>query len=1012
MDWVLVARHSTQRRDRRRGCAAVCYHRGVAEDASRGSAALGNASTVELGTDEPAGTAPDETLGSAASLLRELAAAPGGPAGAGPLHASDVIADKYRVVRPIGAGGMGFVYLARDTRLDRDVAIKVGAAVSSAALARIEREAQALARLSHPNVVVVHEVGEVDGRVFVAMEYVAGGTARAWLRASARTTREVLTMYAAAGDGLAAAHAAGIVHRDVKPDNVLVGDDGRPRVADFGLAREAGELPGAKDVTASPSGHSPLVDVTRTGAIAGTPAYMAPEQLAGAPVDARADQFAFCAVVWEALYRVRPFTGATPAEVAAQIETDEPRTSAPAPGARPARIPRHVDAALRRGLRRDPAERWPDLAALLAELRRDPARGRRYLLGAGGASVALAAAVVVPLALRSNGPAPCAGDGGALAALWNDSRIDTIGRAFAAAGGAATWAHVRPQLDAYARAYAVASHDACKATRIDGIQSEAMLDRRMLCLGAARAQLEQILDGYARGGRDAVEHAAQEAALLPGLGACADVATLGKQAPLPADPAARAAIDRAYEEVATVRRDDIHGAVRDPGGTGDHLLATAKATAWPPLIASAAAIRATVLLDADRHEPGRKAMADAIGQQLAAGDDNGAAWSMADLAWDFAGERDLDEADRWLQLARPLWERTGRDAGLGARLLAVEATEDAMRGKYKDMVDVSKRQQQLTRQAYGDDTFDEAAGHFNLQLAYSSAGRWADAEREGRLALAGAEIALGDHHPTTGEYLSHLATDELRLGKLEVAHRDGLRAIAILEAWYGPDDPHVGGHLGDLAQIELAHGDVAAARAAYDRAIAIERAHDPHSPRLADLEANVGVMLAQSGHVAEARPYAEHALGEHLRILGPDNPDLNVDYILLGAIDRDAGRLADAERENREAARVVEKAFGTNDPNAVNPRIELSYTLVAAGKAREAATLLAPMVALADTGDQVAPPAGAEVHMAYADALWQARGDRARARAAAIKGRDAWAALGADDQRAHADAWLAAHPAR
>src|SRR5262249_48686785 len=155
-----------------------------------------------------------------------------------------------------------------------------------------------LARLSHPNVVVVYEVGEVDGRLFVAMEHVAGGTARTWLT-TARRWREIVALYAAAGDGLAAAHAAGIVHRDFKPDNVLVGDDGRPRVADFGLARV---LVG-DDATAVPDG------ATRAGAIAGTLAYMAPEQLDGGAVDARADQFAFCAALWEALYGVRAFAG-------------------------------------------------------------------------------------------------------------------------------------------------------------------------------------------------------------------------------------------------------------------------------------------------------------------------------------------------------------------------------------------------------------------------------------------------------------------------------------------------------------------------------------------------------------------------------------------------------------------------------------------------------------------------------------------------------------------------------
>jgi serine/threonine protein kinase len=181
--------------------------------------------------DPPPGASAD--LGSAASELRAMAAAPPAPA----LAPGQRVAGKYRVERVLGRGGMGVVYLARDERLGREVALKLGRAIDRGALVRLEREARLLASISHPNVVTVYEVGEADGRLFLAMEHVPGGTARTWCAADGRTPREVIALYAAAGDGLAAAHAAGLVHRDFKPDNVLVGDDGRPRVADFGIAR-------------------------------------------------------------------------------------------------------------------------------------------------------------------------------------------------------------------------------------------------------------------------------------------------------------------------------------------------------------------------------------------------------------------------------------------------------------------------------------------------------------------------------------------------------------------------------------------------------------------------------------------------------------------------------------------------------------------------------------------------------------------------------------------------------
>ncbi|MBA3460745.1 MAG: serine/threonine protein kinase, partial [Deltaproteobacteria bacterium] len=296
-----------------------------------------------------------EDLGSDASLLEALAAAPGLDEH-GPLVPGTIVADKYRIEHAIGQGGMGVVYLARDQRLDRAVAIKLGVHVSERALARFEREGQALAKLNHPNVVTIYEVGEHADRLFVAMEYVAGGTARSWR--VGKNGREILALYIAAGDGLAAAHDAGIIHRDFKPDNVLVGEDGRPRVADFGLARELTEA----ELPADPDDAGSGRPFATRGAV-GTPAYMAPEQQRGGDVDQRADQYAYACTLWEALTGTRPESG----------------VAATAGRAMPA----HVASALRRAMSADPTDRWPDLRSLISELRRDPAARRRRLAIAG-----------------------------------------------------------------------------------------------------------------------------------------------------------------------------------------------------------------------------------------------------------------------------------------------------------------------------------------------------------------------------------------------------------------------------------------------------------------------------------------------------------------------------------------------------------------------------------------------------------------------------------------------------
>jgi serine/threonine protein kinase len=232
----------------------------------------------------------------------------GGPSS--PLHAGSSLG-RYVILDVVGSGGMGVVYSAYDPELDRRVALKLvrtpNGPDAESQRARLVREARAIARVVHPNAIVVHEVGTLDKRVFVAMEFVDGPTLSAWLRARPRSPREKLDVLIQAGRGLAAAHHAGLVHRDFKPDNVLVGADGRVRVTDFGLARAAG-LAGE---VAPPALPTTDVTITRSGAVVGTPAYMAPEQVLGAGADARADVFSFCVTAWECLFGARPFAGAT-----------------------------------------------------------------------------------------------------------------------------------------------------------------------------------------------------------------------------------------------------------------------------------------------------------------------------------------------------------------------------------------------------------------------------------------------------------------------------------------------------------------------------------------------------------------------------------------------------------------------------------------------------------------------------------------------------------------------------
>ena len=311
---------------------------------------------------------------------------------------------RFVIERELGRGGMGVVYAAYDPELGRKVAIKLVRPPSTARVdpshgrARLLREAQSMAQITHPNVVAIHDVGTIGEQVFIAMEYVEGRTLTQWLSAERRTWRDIVAMFLQCGKGLAAAHAKNLAHRDFKPDNVWVGDDGRARVLDFGLARAtAGSREEQKPAAArSPPPRSPLpmlsARVTKSGAFLGTPPFMAPEQLNGQPGDARSDQFSFCVALYQALYGELPFEGETAAALLEQMERRGIREPS-----RAGRIPSWLRRILRRGLSLAPADRYPTMDGLLAELtsaRTGPAR-RFLVLGAVAICGAALLAVVV-----------------------------------------------------------------------------------------------------------------------------------------------------------------------------------------------------------------------------------------------------------------------------------------------------------------------------------------------------------------------------------------------------------------------------------------------------------------------------------------------------------------------------------------------------------------------------------------------------------------------------------------
>ena len=350
---------------------------------------------------------------------------------------------RYRLERPLGIGGMGVVHCAFDPDLERRVALKVLRKVdrSDEARLRLLREARALAKITHPNVVNVHEVGTADGRDYVAMELIDGDSLDAWLKAKHRSTGDVIAAFTAAGRGLAAAHAAGLVHRDFKPHNVLRDQHGRIVVTDFGLARGVESKEDISFDTTLPPGTA-ADELTKTGSLLGTPAYMAPEQWDHGPVGPSADQFGFCVALWEALSGERPFKGDTFEDLKQEIRRGPEKLDC-------SKVPRRLRKVLRRGLDPDPAKRYPSMDALLAAITRAERRPGVAIVIASGAVVAAAAFYLV-LANRSGAPdcrAPVLDPG-----FWSANRVAELTRANQAPAAAAIQADFDRWKGARARA--------------------------------------------------------------------------------------------------------------------------------------------------------------------------------------------------------------------------------------------------------------------------------------------------------------------------------------------------------------------------------------------------------------------------------------------------------------------------------------------------------------------------------------------------------------------------------
>ena len=776
---------------------------------------------------------------------------------------------RYVPIRRLGQGGMGIVYEAVDPSLSRRVAVKVlhrgrqrdGEEVR-ARRRRLLREAQAMARLSHPNVLPVYDVGESGTDVFLAMELVAGCSLAEWLADGERGWRAIVTVFAAAGRGLAAAHAAGVVHRDFKPGNVLVGVEGSVRVVDFGLARSAGSSapdtePGPELADrADPAGTPPPDPLTVVGAVLGTPAYMSPEQRRGGIADARSDQYSFCISLWQALGG--KLTGTPP----------EP-TRGGAGGA-----PRRLRRALLKGLEPDPRARHASMDDLLRELDRLLLRRRRWLAAASGLGVVAIVAGTVLAGRAEDDAAMCSNAGRRLAGVWDPAARRALQESFAASGhpaAAATVGRVEARLDDYSRGWVAMRTEACEATRVHGEQSEGLLDLRMQCLDRRLSQLDALVTVLAEHpGSDEVAGAVAAAWRLEPVDGCADAQTLAQRVPLPADPSRRtrvielrARLDRA----AALLHAGRYAAGQEVAG---HVVSAAQRLGYAPLRAEALLLHGVLLDMAGESAESEQVLRAAASAAAEAEDDERLANAWVELVYNIGmSQARHGEALQLAELASTaaVRARSGRVRGMLEHHVGVVS---AAIGRYPEAERRFRRAAQLREAALGAGHPDTASSLNALGATLASLGKLDEAQGLQDRVLGLRRAAFGDDHPIVAHSLTSLARLASLRGDQDEAARHEERALALRERFLGPEHSEVGISLSNLGAYDAARGDHAGAVVRYERALAVfTAALPPDHPFTSRVLTGLGEEYVHVGRAAEAIAPLERALAIKQKLEDP-----------------------------------------------------------------------------------------------------------------------------------------------
>ncbi|MBV1861373.1 MAG: tetratricopeptide repeat protein, partial [Nannocystaceae bacterium] len=821
---------------------------------------------------------------------------------------------RYVVLNKVGEGGMGVVYAAYDPELDRKVAIKLLMTSLGGSLdeelaeqrTRLLREAQSMARLTHPNVITVHDVGEFGEQVFVAMEFVDGGTLTQWLNVP-RPWRDRLEIFVAAGRGLGAAHKADLVHRDFKPDNVLIDSEGRAAVTDFGLARPAaGKTDSFSTIEVMERTPVMSAQLTRTGALVGTPAYMAPEQLAGQRSDALADQFSFCVTLYEGLYGRRPFEGRVLGELMANVTAGR---FLPPP--RESDVPRRVRRAILRGLSVRPDERFPTMEALVAELTHDPARTwRRW-------GTVLFPGIVLGVGLlaysRADNPQDvyCHNVDSMLSGIWDVDRRASLRAAFLATDrpyAEASWNNTEAAIEHHAQQWLSAQRTACNQSAAGEVPGS-MLALRMNCLEARRRELNTLVGVLQDVDAHSLERTLDATSILQPASSCDDVEALARADSSLGSPDQRKLrneLDVLNTRALALQKTGKHD---ESAQTALKAVQLARQSGQPWSEAEA-----LITLAEDREFQGRLEEAEslqhkAMSAALAAGNHAviprvaiGRVWAGADPG------SSLEDTERWYQHGLAALQRT--DAGPKRRI----QLENGLAGAYMshDIYDLAKQHIQLaldaTANAPGASVLGEDMTWGALGRLHARQGRFKDAEDAFTKSLDITRIRYGAGHPFMASSLENVGAIRGEIGDYEGAREVLSQALELRRITLGDEHPDNANSLINLANADRHLGDHAQAQKKLEEALRLVHGTQPGTGNESDLLVRLGEVKREQGNFEGAIESNRAAVDLVRELDGPSPFSIARHCAELGRSLLEVGAFQEARRYLAEAVELLSDA--------------------------------------------------------------------------------------------------------